>query len=194
MADRIRQLAISIDPAPCRPAYEHAGALLADTILQAGVRYTTVVVPRVRSILEQFPMANTIPLFLELLHLEGACAVLQWKDAEKPSRLLGLVTFLEAEGLHTVADLSAWLLIRENLATLQSLRGIGPKTVDYIQQLAGISRVAVDRHLLGFIAAAGIRTSAYDEASDLVESTASILGVSAIALDRAIWRYQSIRH
>jgi hypothetical protein len=139
-------------------------------------------------------MANTIPLFLELLQLKGAGAVLRWKDAEKPSRLLNLVTFLEAEGLHTVADLSAWLLIGANPATLQNLRGIGPKTVDYIQQLAGISRVAVDRHLLGFIAATGIRTLAYDEARALIESTASILGVSAIALDRAIWRYQSIQH
>ena len=191
VADRVRELELWIDPAPCRPAYDHVGALLADSILQAGVRYTTVVAPRVKAIIERYPTARTISLFLDLLELEGACSVLQWRDAEKPARLLGLVLFLQMQGLQTVADLSDWLEIEANPGTLRGLRGIGPKTVDYLKQLSGLSSVAIDRHLFGFVAAAGVPTMAYNEARDVVESAAAILGVSAIALDRAIWRYQS---
>ena len=47
--------------------YCHMGATITDTILQAGVKYATVVVPRVKNILEKYPEAKTTSDFYRLL-------------------------------------------------------------------------------------------------------------------------------
>ena len=41
--------------------YDHMGALVVDGVLQAGIRYETVVVPRVELVLARFPEARTPP-------------------------------------------------------------------------------------------------------------------------------------
>jgi hypothetical protein len=191
VAELAVRLSINIIDAPLRPAYDHAGALLSDSILQAGVRYSTVVAPRVRSIVQRFPFATTIPAFLAVVRTEGAANVLSWRDAEKPRRLECLLEFLAAESLNTVHDVGVWLSTDQNCLALVELRGIGPKTRDYMKQLVGISSVAVDRHLVGFVAHAGVESQSYAEVQAIIETAASILGVSALALDRAIWRHQT---
>jgi hypothetical protein len=191
VAELAVRLSIDITDVPLRPAYEHAGALLSDSILQAGVRYSTVVVPRVRSILERFPLATTIPAFCEVICTEGAARVLLWRDPEKPRRLEGLLSVFVAESLESVSDLAVWMSAEHNCLALLELRGIGPKTLDYLKQLLGMNSVAVDRHLFGFVAQAGVETRSYAEVRVIIETSASILGVSAVALDRAIWRHQA---
>ena len=43
--------------------YDHMGALLVDAALQAGIRYETVVWPRVTAVLEHYPEAQTTSEF-----------------------------------------------------------------------------------------------------------------------------------
>jgi hypothetical protein len=49
------------------------------------------------------------------------------------------------------------------LQKLLSIKGIGPKTVDYFKILVGVSTAAIDRHLLNFLKLAGLTPAGYRE-------------------------------
>lgn len=112
-------------------SYDHMGATIADAILQAGTTYDTVVRPRIRGILEVYPSAVTTSGFLSLLQELGPKTVLSWRDDEKPNRIVALTAFLRDKGIETECALCAWLEDEAHRADLLTLRGVGPKTVDY---------------------------------------------------------------
>jgi hypothetical protein len=171
--------------------YGHMGATITDAVLQAGLRYETVVKPRVQRVLEQYPQARTTTGFLTLIREEGLEQVWQWKHPEKPARALALAAFFQAEGIETEADLRAWLLHEENIPRLKQNRGVGDKTADYLKILVGIHTSAVDRHLYAFLADAGIPVSSYQQAKAILDGTADRLGVSRTHFDHSVWEYMS---
>jgi hypothetical protein len=173
--------------------YAHMGATICDTILQAGMNYRTVVAPRVRRVLCRWPDAATTSRFVAMIEWHGLNDVLLWRNAEKPTRIGQLAVFLQSRGVETEVDSRDWLASDENSASLQAVRGVGPKTVDYFKSLAGLPAVAVDRHVRTFVAWAGIRTTAYNEIRDLVSVAADTLHVGRHDLDHAIWSYVSTR-
>jgi hypothetical protein len=63
--------------------YNHMGATITDAMLQAGVRYDTVVRPRVHKLIKQYPEGKTTSGFLQLLNKVGSNALLDWSDNEK---------------------------------------------------------------------------------------------------------------
>lgn len=170
--------------------YQHMGATITESILQAGINYRTVVVPRVNALRENHPEAKTTSGFLALLEERGAGTVLDF-GGEKPGRVLALTRFLQAEGVETAADLAVWLGEPDNQARLGRLHGVGPKTVDYIQILVGIDNSAVDRHLASFLDRAGVKVTGYAERKQIVEEAAALLGVDKAVLDYSIWLYMS---
>jgi hypothetical protein len=164
------------------------GALLVDAVLQAGLNYRTVVVPRVNRVLQQFPNAVTTLAFKDVLDQSGAANVLQWAHPEKPRRLCELTVFLIDNAVFTTTAFRAWLLTDTSST---HLAGIGPKTIDYLKMLCGIDSIAVDRHIQTFVSRAGVRCSDYDVVKQIVERAADVLGVARSELDRAIWDYES---
>ena len=50
-----------------RAVYHHLGAVLADSVLQAGLNYNSVVRPRVRAIFELFPHARSLGQIVEIV-------------------------------------------------------------------------------------------------------------------------------
>jgi 3-methyladenine DNA glycosylase/8-oxoguanine DNA glycosylase len=102
-----------------------------------------------------------------------------------------LTWFLVNQGIEMEADLQAWLDRPGNASLLLELRGVGPKTVDYVKMLVGLPAVAVDRHVRAFVEEAGVSCRAYEDIGAVVECAAAELGVSAGALDVAIWTYMS---
>lgn len=175
-----------------RTAYSHMGALLTDTILQAGLNYRHVVIPRVENLLREFPEATTTISFLEILQAYGASTILRWKHPLKPTRLKSLTIFLVDEGVYTVAGLANWVVIPTHAARLGQLPGIGPKTLSYIQNLAGVEEVPVDRHVRRFVESAGVRCDTNEEIRRVLKEAASLLGISCRTFDRAIWLRQSV--
>lgn len=171
--------------------YCHIGALLTDAVLQAGVNYRTVVAPRVNRVLERFPNATTTPKFRELLIQVGPAHVLQWSDSEKPRRLLLLTNFLYDNCVFTTTAFQTWLLIESNCAEIKRVRGIGPKTLDYLKCLCGIDAVAVDRHIRNFAARAGVYVRDYEVVQRVVEEAADLMQISRSQLDRIIWSSES---
>jgi hypothetical protein len=168
------------------------GAVLTDAILQAGLNYETVVLPRVQKV-KSMPEAKTTSGFLAALEQIGADRLLNWSNAEKPLRLLSITRFFQAETIETTTDLRSWLQIEENIPRLKKQRGVGDKTSDYFKILVGLSTSAIDRHIFKFLEEAGIPAQDYQEAQRLVHEAADIIGIDYSVLDHNLWQYMSKR-
>lgn len=168
-------------------AYNHIGCLLADTVLQSGLNYKTVVLPRVKRIAEKYPEAKTISVFTTLVETVGAENILNWRHFEKPQRLISLLGLINSEGIETVNELSHWILIEKNEEKIMRIKGIGHKTKDYMKMLAGVPEIPIDRHLRRLVIEANIETSSYEEIHSIFINAADLLGLNRSALDWIIW-------
>jgi hypothetical protein len=175
-------------------AYNHVGATLSDAALQAGVSYRSIVLPRVERILRRWPLqACTTTGLLAVIEDEGVEVVLKWRHPEKPRRLIALAELLHRAGVEDEPAMAAWLRGSSNRSRLLEIKGIGPKTVDYLGVLVGNSTIAVDRHVRAFVLEAGIVRESYDEVKAVVELAAEALSVDRATLDASIWDYASRR-
>lgn len=173
--------------------YNHIGATVADAVLQANMRYATHVKPRVNKILETYPEARTTTAVLGLVKEIGATAFLSWRGEDRAERFSRVLRLFASESIETDADLHDWLAHDTNLAKLRTIKGIGPKTVDYFKILVGVSTSAIDRHLLNFLGLAGLSPCGYNEAQTIINSAADILSVDRAYFDHSIWQFMSRR-
>jgi len=176
--------------------YNHMGATITDAVLQAGLRYQTVVWPRVQHVMK-LPEAATTSGFLAVLREQGGEEVVRWTHPEKLGRMEAVAELFIAEHVETESDLRAWLCgdggeCRANVAELAAVRGIGPKTIDYFKILCGEQdTAAADVHLMRFLELAGAHVGDYEQARTVIAEAAPLLGVSAARLDHSIWTYMS---
>jgi hypothetical protein len=181
-----------ITPSNSAPqSYNHMGATLSDAILQAGLNYNAVVKPRILRLLTCFPTATTTSHFMDLVDKFGADKLLNWNHPEKPARLIALTNFFYVRSIETESDLSAWLQTPNNAILIESIKGVGPKTVDYIKMLVGMPAIAVDRHLKTFVMSAGLKPTGYTAIRRVVEGAADTLRLNRTCLDYAIWLHVS---
>jgi hypothetical protein len=173
--------------------YNHIGATVADAVLQANMRYKTHVKPRVNRILTLYPDARTTSSVLHLLKSIPATEYLSWRGKDRAERFSRVLDLFAAEGIETEADLRKWLSQESNLLKLRSIKGIGPKTIDYFKILVGVSTSAIDRHLLNFLKLAGLTPCGYLEARAIINATADILSVDRAHFDHSIWQFMSKR-
>jgi endonuclease III len=173
--------------------YAHMGATISDAILQAGTNYDRVVRPRIKTIRDVYPEATTTSAFRRLLMEKGSKTVLSWKDDEKPNRVVALTEFFLSEGIETEEGLRKWMTCESHRCRLLKIRGIGPKTVDYIKILVGLQTVAVDRHVVTLLREAGIPASGYEEAQEILNLSADLLEMKRAFFDHSIWQYMSRR-
>ncbi|MEU9031793.1 hypothetical protein AB0D46_30560 [Streptomyces sp. NPDC048383] len=71
------------------------------------------------------------------------------------------------------------------------MKGVGPKTVDYLGNLVGRSQVAVDVHLRTFAAHAGVPNLPYEQLRTAYEEAAALLGHEPAGMEHAVWRRMS---
>jgi endonuclease III-like uncharacterized protein len=76
---------------------------------------------------------------------------------------------------------------------LLQLKGVGPKTVDYLKMLVGIPTVAVDRHIKNLAKDIGLQCKHYEDVQKVVGLAADHLGVDPNSFDWAIWSYLSTK-
>jgi 3-methyladenine DNA glycosylase/8-oxoguanine DNA glycosylase len=174
-----------------RGVTSHIGAALADSILQAGLRYDTVVSGRVRRIVELFPEATTVSGTIDALSAHGPRHFLSWTHRCKIVRFTGLLCHIHAEAVETCADLHTWLDTEEARQSLLTLTGIGPKTVDYLCSLVGLDCVAVDRHMRKLSQLAGIEQTDYSELKLVISYAADLMNVPRRKFDWWLWRVMS---
>jgi hypothetical protein len=183
--------AVTIEGELERISYNHMGATLTDTVLQAGLNYRSVVLPRVRHVLVEYPDAQTTTKFWTVLREIGPNTVLRWSHPEKIDRLNRLIELLLAYTIETEAQLSEWLSSNAATEELLSLKGIGPKTVDYLKILVGIPTIAVDRHVKALFKILDLEFSGYEDFRSVLCHAAEILRIPAHILDGIIWQHLS---
>lgn len=71
------------------------------------------------------------------------------------------------------------------------MKGVGPKTVDYIGNLVGRSQVVVDVHLRAFAADAGVPDLGYRQLQAVYEEAAALLGHAPGGLEHAVWCFKA---
>jgi hypothetical protein len=140
-----------------------------------------------------YPEAKTTSAFYQLLLEQGPKVVLLWNHDEKINRVLSLTKFLISEGIETEEQLRNWISNDHNKQRILSVRGVGPKTADYIQILIGMQNVAVDRYSRGILQEAGVSWTNYGDAHKIISLAADILGFEITVLDNTIWEYMSKR-
>ena len=172
-----------------KETYGHIGAALTDAGLQAGLNYKTVVFPRVSKVLLKWPKANTTSGFLSEISRWGLLHMLDWSHPEKPQRIFEMALILWSQNVETENELKKWLRSSENRERLKNIKGIGPKTIDYLTNLVGGSAIAIDRHLKKFAGLAGISNNDYSELEQIYRYTADLLTIDHHSLDKMIWNY-----
>lgn len=173
--------------------YDHIGATISDAILQAGLKYDSVVRPRIKRIRTEYADAKTTSAFLKVLREVGPKVVLDWSDDEKPNRVMGLTVFFIRQIIETEQDLREWLAVEANRPALLRVRGMGPKTIDYLKILVGSNTTAVDRHIFAILGEAGILTTDYKSARKIVNAAADAQGMDRSCFDHSIWQFMSRR-
>lgn len=171
--------------------YNHMGALLTDVILQAGLNYKTVVLPRVEYVLKEYPEASTLLKFDEIIQREGLNNMLKWNHPVKLNRMQNLISVLKKSQINECYDLKKFLSQSSNQSKILELKGIGPKTLDYLLKLLDFDVVPVDRHISSFVAMAQIEVSDYYKTKRIVEFAADFLKIPRLTLDYSIWNYMS---
>lgn len=170
------------------PLCDNIGAVLVDAVFQAGLNYRNVVLPRVRAVARLYPHLDSLRDFEIHLQSRELALALNWSHHEKPRRLRELVGFLRSSGIETISDMERWIRVPANRPSLLAIKGVGPKTVDYLARLLGMETVAVDRHAFRLLRNIGIASRSYDDAKRVIEFAADLLKVSRWTFDRILWR------
>ncbi len=172
---------------------DHLGATLADTALQGGINYDSVVRPRIARLIGQHPEAATLSGFSELTDSRKDLArSLRWKETSRKLDTLGhLVQYLGEARLETVEDLRRWLGVADNPERLRrEVPGVGPKSRDYLCILVGLPSLAVDSRLRSFVEPLGLTDAPYEDLKDLYIAAAHELGINPTDLDRLVWEHE----
>jgi hypothetical protein len=168
-----------------RRPLDHVGAILADVVLQTGLNHASVVAPRIDRILRIYPEAATIRGLFALSI--PTSSFLDWTHPEKICRFDTLTGRLRAAGINSTDDLRTWLAQTGSLEALSELRGVGPKTVDYLRMMAGEPAIPIDRHLRRFLAVAGVHHTEYSVLRASFITGCQLAGVEPAAFESGLW-------
>lgn len=171
--------------------WTHMGAVICDASFHARCKYELTLLPRLLRLQSAWPDAVTVRGFRERLAAEDLAVAMNFKSPRKIATAHALTELLASSEVDTRADLHAWLGHQDNRAALRKVKGVGPKSVDYIGNLVGRSQVAVDVHLRAFAADAGVTGLRYTELRAAYEEAAAALGHEPGRLEHAVWRFKS---
>lgn len=191
VADYARELGADAERQETRPVYGHMGALVADAVLQAGLNYNSVVRPRVEAILARFPQCDRTSELVRVVRGGEEADFLNWTHPEKIRRFGSLVTFLDCSSIETVPDFREKLMRPGFTELLREVRGVGPKTIDYMGCLVGLDSVAVDRHVRTFARRVGVVNDDYEFLKSVFCCAADLLSLSRRQFDAWVWRRES---
>ncbi|MHC3449573.1 HhH-GDP family DNA glycosylase [Streptomyces prasinus] len=178
-------------PFPQPGGWTHMGAVICDASFHARCAYEATLRPRLLRLQKDWPDATTVRGFQGRLATEDLAVAMHFNHSQKVATAHAITDLLAGNGVDTRDDLHAWLDHRASQAALRTVKGVGPKTVDYIGNLVGRSQVAVDVHLRAFAADAGVPGLRYEQLRVVYEEAAVLLGHDQGGLEHAIWRYKS---
>ncbi|MDA5281549.1 hypothetical protein ACWGHM_21360 [Streptomyces sp. NPDC054904] len=185
------QDALGDGPFDAPGGWTHMGAVICDASFHARRKYKSTVLPRLRRLQEDWPDAVTVRGFRARLATQDLAAAMDFNSPRRVATAHAITDLLVARGVDTRQDLHTWLDHRAHRTALRAVKGVGPKTVDYIGNLVGRSQVAVDVHLRTFAADAGVPNLPYERLRTAYEEAAALLGHERAGMEHAVWRFIS---
>ncbi|WP_180289410.1 MULTISPECIES: hypothetical protein [Streptomyces] len=167
------------------------GAVICDASFHARRPYRSTIRPRLLRLQSVWPDAVTVRGFQARIAAEDLAAAMDFNAPSRVATAHAITELLVARGVDTRDDLHVWLDHQDNRAALRAVKGVGPKSVDYIGNLVGRSQVAVDVHLRDFAVDAGVAGLRYEELRAAYEEAAAVLGHEPGGLEHAVWRFKS---
>ncbi|MGY5118332.1 hypothetical protein ACWC2H_21110 [Streptomyces sp. 900105755] len=167
------------------------GAVICDASFHARRRYRSTIRPRLLRLQSAWPDAATARGFKARIITEDLAVAMDFNAPGRVATAHAITALLVTQGVDTRDDLHEWLGLRGSRAALRTVKGVGPKSVDYIGNLVGRSQVAVDVHLHAFAVDADVTSLGYEELQAAYEETAAVLGHEPGALEHAVWRFKS---
>jgi hypothetical protein len=187
VADLLAFVRPSLPTVERRRHYSHMGALLADVALQTSLNYEYVVLPRVRRIATLFEKHTCTSEMLEIVEEHGAPSVLGWRHPDKPRRYVDLLHTCRDLRVETVDELRGALSACDTLSCFRQIRGIGPKSLDYLLLLAGVATIPMDRHMSWFLSVAGVQRRSYEQRRAILVKACERVGADVARTDQALW-------
>jgi hypothetical protein len=177
-----------------RRGWASIGAIIVDASLQRRQNYKATVKPRVDALVATWPDASTTSGFRKRLATGTLSEIITWPSPGRLGQIDDLTCVFEDQGIETVEELRARLtdpagrpVFRDALA---AVRHVGPKTLDYIDILSGLSTgVAIDVRIRRVAAAPGIEDISYANMSAVIRAAADSRGWRAGDLDAALWHF-----
>ncbi|MFD3872014.1 hypothetical protein [Streptomyces sp. NPDC058623] len=185
------QDALGDGPFAAPGGWTHMGAVICDASFHARRKYRSTVLPRLLRLRADWPDAATVRGFRARLAGHDLAAAMNFNSPRRVATAHALTDLLFARGVDTRQDLHNWLDHRDHRAALQGVKGVGPKTVDYLGNLVGRSQVAVDVHLRTFAAHVGVPNLPYERLRTAYEEAAVLLGHEPAGMEHAVWRRMS---
>lgn len=171
--------------------WTHMGAVICDASFHARRKYMSTLRPRLLLLQSAWPDAATVRGFQARLATEDLAAAMHFNSPGRVATAHGITALLAANGVDSRADLHAWLNDQASRTALRTVKGVGPKTVDYIGNLVGRSQVAIDVHLRAFAADAGVSGLTYEQLQAVYAEAATLLGQEPGGFEHAVWRFKS---
>lgn len=170
------------------------GAIIVDASLQRRQNYTATVKPRVDALLAAWPDAKTTSGFRKRLETGTLSEIITWPSPGRLAQIEEITRVFEDQDIETVEELRTRLTDQSTRPVFRSalaeVRHMGPKTLDYIDILSGLSTgVAIDVRIRRVARAAGIEDVSYENMSAVIRAAADSRGWRAGDLDAALWHF-----
>lgn len=175
---------------------QHMGGLIVDSALQRQNRYAATVAPRVSELIAAWPDADTTTGFRRRLDtggLDGLGKVIRWPKPRRLEQIRSTAELFHQKDIDTVPMLSKKLaegcVDRDQLRRdLDRIKYIGPKTLDYIDILAGLNdSVAIDSRIEKAATRAGIGNLRYSHLEAVLRHAAGLRDWRVGDLDAVLW-------
>lgn len=172
--------------------WHHIGALITDSVLQRRQKYKATVFPRVQALVREWPDAETTSGFKTRIEQGGLSDIIRWNGYQRLRQIDEMVAAFEAEWIDDVASLHQRLQEspkREEFRTaLRKVHQVGPKTVDYMDILAGVETgTAVDSRIRKHRKSAGVSNLTYAHVQGAMRKAADLRNWRHGDLDAALW-------
>lgn len=172
--------------------WHHIGALITDSVLQRRQKYKATVYPRVQALVEEWPDAATTSGFRARINQGGLSDIIRWNGQQRLQQIEDMVAVFDALEIEDVETLHKRLQPgpkRDEFRTvLRKVRHVGPKTVDYMDILAGVETgTAVDSRIKKHMKSAGVSNLTYSHVQGVMRKAADLRKWRHGDLDAALW-------
>lgn len=198
----INSLNLTFDKKPDEYGYDNPVMLLMDATLSINRQYNKFVLPRLEYFKLKFPNINTLEEINNLINEKGIDdfeSVWNYNHPKRVEILQNLALFfLDYKTENSIKDdlesMKHWAKsVDINSGKILPIDGMGFTTSQYIRKMLGVDSVKPDVHIMRSIFE-GIGEKMSDKKTVLfIEKAAEDMGITATALDHAIWKHYALK-